>query len=164
MMNASTYGAIAKRMAWRGFITFFAISIPAIALCAFAADRVATLPNWYRAWLAGTFHADNTRALVFLTFLPPMIGSMLAAMWIWKRCDRRWGCRCPACDRSLTMECDYRKIMISGVCPDCGVRLFDPVCATCGAEMVGSTGTCPECGAAAPSSQDPASSEDAGRP
>jgi len=111
-MTSQAYELASRRIGGLCFITFFAVSIPILAIVMFADDRIAGLVSFDRSW-------------VFLLSTPFVCGSFCVGAWAMHLVDRRIGLRCPHCGRSLILRCVPRKIIASGLCPDCHEKVFE---------------------------------------
>jgi hypothetical protein len=87
------------------------------------------LPAWAdaREWLRAHRGEGAIRVLVGLLVWAVVLGPLLlipflSAMWV----DRRFGLRCPACKRSVTLRGRYSEILRTGRCSWCQQTLFEP--------------------------------------
>ncbi len=111
-MTSQAYKTASRRITGLCAITAIAVSILIFAVVMFADDRIAAHVSFDRSW-------------VFFLSTPFACGSFCVGVWAAHLVDRRIGLRCPHCGRSLTLRCDPRKIIASGLCPDCHEKVFD---------------------------------------
>jgi hypothetical protein len=87
------------------------------------------LPAWVQAcdWLRAHRGEGAVRLLVGLLVEATILGPLLLIpflAFLWVR--RRFGLRCMACNRSITLRGSSREILRSGRCPWCQQTLFEP--------------------------------------
>jgi hypothetical protein len=111
-MTARAYKLASRKVSWLCVITFFAVSLPILGIVLFADDRISG-------------HVSIDRSTVFLLSTPFLCGSFVAGAWVMDLIDRRIGLHCARCGRSLTLRCDPRKVVESGVCPGCHENVID---------------------------------------
>jgi hypothetical protein len=87
------------------------------------------LPAWAEAreWLRAARGEGAVRLLVGLLVEAVVLGPLILIPWlsvVWL--DRRFGVRCPRCNRSVTLRGRYREILRSGRCCWCQRTLLEP--------------------------------------
>jgi hypothetical protein len=111
-MTSDAYKLISRKVGRLCTVTFFVVSVPVLGIVLFVADRVSGLVSFDRGW-------------VFLLATPFACSAFALGALSMEAIDRRVGLRCSKCSRSITLRCDPRKIVTSGVCPNCHISLFD---------------------------------------
>jgi hypothetical protein len=124
-MRLQEYRSLVRRSGLLGFFLFFVIAIPLVGLGSYAAHNMAQTHHWLTNSLQGWIRADLLRPTVFLLFLPVLCAPFCLSAWIIHRLDRRIGCQCPNCGRSLTIRCDPKQIIQDGLCPACRKPVID---------------------------------------
>ena len=113
-MNRHEYKAAIRKLSLLYGALFFAVVIPGVLGCVYAADRIARGSSWQRE-------------MVFLAMLPAFLAPMLVGGWLLSMADRRLGLRCHSCGESLSMGRHVRRLTrCGGACAKCGVLVVDP--------------------------------------
>lgn len=124
-MTRYDYLSMVRKFGPLYLLAFFGTAIPLLGLGLYAAHRVSETQNWLGRELGDLVGPDLVRPVVFLFFAPVLCAPFILAAWALDRVDRRIGCRCPRCARSLLLRCDPGRIAHCGVCPSCGNSAFD---------------------------------------
>jgi len=84
---------------------------------------IARFGAWVRANLQNESAVGIVGGLVFsILLIPWLLAPLLPVLWF----DRRYGARCQACNRSVTLRCRHDQVSKTGKCCHCHHRLFDP--------------------------------------